>query len=173
MNVLETERLVLRPVAESDFEDLCNLNSDPDVMRYLGRGHPLTHAETRAKLDRMLAHWQEKGFGVWSVYHRHNTEYVGRCGLATTHNLGAAEVAYSFHRRFWGQGLATEACRRVLQYSFEVLLLPRVVAVARVENVASQRVMVKLGMAYRKQFEHEGFEAVLYELNNPLLVPDE
>jgi [ribosomal protein S5]-alanine N-acetyltransferase len=173
MSALETERLLLRPVEESDFEDLCELYADPDVMRYLARGHPLTRDETRERLDRMLAHWQDHGYGIWSVFHRADGEYVGRCGIVTTHALGAPEVAYTFYRRFWGRGLATEACRRVVEHGFEVLLLPRLLGVARVENVGSQRVMVKLGMASRKNFEYEGFEAVLYELNNPLLSSEE
>src|SRR5436309_12479199 len=115
MSVLETQRLVLRPVAEADFEDLCGLYGDPDVMRYLAQGHPLTREQTREWLDRMLAHWQEKGFGMWAVFDRDGVEFVGRCGLATTHNLGAPELAYKFHRHTWGHGLATEACRRVVQ----------------------------------------------------------
>jgi RimJ/RimL family protein N-acetyltransferase len=173
MTVLETERLILRPVAPSDYDDLCALYGDADVMRYLAQGVPLDRDETLVRLTRMLTHWEECGFGIWSLFQRSDGVYVGRCGLLTTHNRGAVELAYSLHRRFWGTGLATEAARRVVQYAFEDLLLPRLVAVARVRNVASQRVMIKLGMVFRETIEFEGSEAVLYELRNPLLEPVE
>jgi hypothetical protein len=120
-------------------------------MRYLARGHPLTRDEARERFDRMLAHWQEKGYGIWSVFHRPDGEYVGRCGLSTTHGLGAPELTYTFHRRFWGRGLATEGCRRVVIRPRRCCC--RAFSVAR-WRMSGRSVMVKLD-GLSKYFEHE------------------
>jgi ribosomal-protein-alanine N-acetyltransferase len=92
---------------------------------------------------------------------------VGGCGVGYFHELRDAELSYTLAKRYWGQGLATEAAVRVLRYAFEVLQLPRVVAVAQVANVASQKVMLKAGMTFQRTYHDEGKEAVLYAIENP------
>jgi ribosomal-protein-alanine N-acetyltransferase len=169
--MLQTERLVFRPFRETDLDDLAALFADPEVMRYLSRGVPLTRAETAERLERALRHWSQHGFGIWALFER--GAFVGRCGVAYLHFADQPELAYTLARRCWGKGLATEAAARALRYAFEEVGLPRVVAFARVENGASRRVLEKVGMTFRGPYEYEGHEAVAYEMVNPQRCPGE
>jgi ribosomal-protein-alanine N-acetyltransferase len=167
MNVLETEHLLLRPFREADLDDLADLYADPEVTRFIGSGHPQDRDQVQRRLERMMRHWQEHGFGMWALIHKAEDRFVGRCGVGYLHNRGDAELAYTLARRFWGQGLATEAVRRVLQYAFEVLQLPRVVGAALIENVASQKVMLRAGMVFVECIRYDHKDAYLYAIDNP------
>jgi RimJ/RimL family protein N-acetyltransferase len=167
MSLLETERLLLRPLCEADLDDLCALYADAEVMRYLGNGQTRTSEETAERLQRAVAHWLKYGFGIWTVCDKSDGRYVGRCGYGNLHDYPDMELAYSLHRFAWGKGYCTEAARAVVRHAFEVTKLARLVAVARPENIASIAVMRKLGMTFEKMIVFEGGEAVQYGLNAP------
>ena len=162
---LKTERLLFRPFRESDLDDLAALYGDPEVMLFLGDGSPRDREQTKERLDRMLGHWREHGFGIWALFAR-GGGFVGRCGVAYQHHPDA-ELAYTLARASWGRGLATEAAGAALRYAFEVVRLPRVVAFARVENVGSRRVLEKVGMSLVGEHAYGGFAAVLYAMDRP------
>jgi RimJ/RimL family protein N-acetyltransferase len=170
MTTLETNRLVLRPFLETDLDDLCTLYSDPDVMRYLNTG-VLNRDETTVRLKRMLDHWQTHGYGIWAVIHKKDDRFIGRCGIANVHDFPDCELVYTFARAYWGQGYATEAARAALDYAFIHLKLPRVIALAVVDNLASRNVMRKLGMTFERVVPFLGHEAMLHSLNNPHTSP--
>ena len=166
--MLESERLLLRPLGEGDLEDLFALHSDPEVLR-VGGGKPRTCAETAEKLQRIAAHWQQHGFGIWALLDKADGLFAGWCGIGYFHGLPDAELGYALAPRCWGRGLATEAVLRVLRHAFEVLDLPRVVGVARVCNVASQRVLLKAGLTLRQPFRYDVHDALLFAVENPRL----
>ncbi len=163
---LETERLILRPVCTNDLDDLASLYSDPEVVKYLATG-VLTKAEVKQKLDLMVEHWQKHGYGVWALIHKTDGRFIGRCGIGHFHELDAVELAYTLAKPYWGCGLACEAARAAILFGFDQLGLPRVVAYARKENIASQRVMAKIGMTYREDTQYAGKDAVVYTIENP------
>jgi ribosomal-protein-alanine N-acetyltransferase len=167
MSVLETERLVLRPFRADDLDDLCAVLGDPEVARFIGTGQPRGREEVRERLQRILDHWQEHGFGLWVLIAKEGGGFVGHCGVGYLHGRGDAELSYTLARPYWGRGLATEAVKRVLRHAFEVLRLPRVIGVARVHNVASQRVMLRAGMTFREDIRYDGKEGRLYGIENP------
>jgi RimJ/RimL family protein N-acetyltransferase len=160
MSVLETERLILRPFRENDLDELLALSHE-------GAGTPRTQEETRERLRRAVSHWEEYEIGHWALLHKEDGGFIGRCGVAYPEGPGDAELSYALVKRYWGQGLATEAVRRVLQYAFDVAGLPRVVGVALAENLASQRVMLRAGLSFRRFMQYDGKEAVLYAIENP------
>ncbi len=146
---METERLVLRPWRADDIDALADLFAEPEVWRYpLGRG--LTRAETERFLDRQVEHWETFGFGMWAAELCGEDGLVGYIGLAVPtwlkEVLPAVEVGWRLHPRCWGRGLATEGGRASLRYGFEVLELDRIISIFMPENVASGRVMTKLGL---------------------------
>jgi ribosomal-protein-alanine N-acetyltransferase len=169
MTILQTDRLLLRPLCETDLDDLCAMYADPEVMRYLGDGLPRTREQTSERLQRALAHWQKYGFGIWAVCDKRDGRCLGRCGYGNLHDHPFMELAYSLHRFAWGQGYCTEAARVAVRHAFETTKLPRLIAVARRQNSASISVMRKLGMMFEKTITFEGGEAVLYGLDNLLV----
>jgi ribosomal-protein-alanine N-acetyltransferase len=171
VDTIETERLILRPLGEADLDDLAALHADPDVTRFLSGGRPRSREEMAEKLYRAVEHWRLHGFGMFALLEKEDSRFAGHCGVGYFHGLADAELAYSLARRCWGRGLATEAVRAVLRHAFEAVGLPRVVGVAVVENVASQRVMARAGMALQGPYEFDGRQAVLYALENPVAGP--
>jgi ribosomal-protein-alanine N-acetyltransferase len=167
MTVLETERLTLRPLREGDLDELAALRADPELTRFLSGGQPRSREEMAKKLHRAVEHWRLHGFGMFAMLDGADGRFAGHCGVGYLHGLADAELAYSLARRFWNRGLASEAVRAVLRHAFEVVGLPRVVGVAVAENIPSQRVMAKAGMALQGPYEIDGRRAVLYAIENP------
>jgi ribosomal-protein-alanine N-acetyltransferase len=161
---LETARLRLRPVAGEDYADLCALFGDPAVMRYINHGVGRTVEETRAHTERMVQHWEEHGFGMWALHHKADGEFVGRCGFRFLDDTALVELGYTLHQRFWGQGLAVEAGRACLEYAFQHLEHDRIVAITLEENLASRRVMEKLGFQFEGPAHYYKTDVVLYAL---------
>ncbi len=146
---IETARLRLRPFVPEDFDDLFRLYSDPEVMRYVGKG-VRTREETEASLAKIMGHWSQLGFGLWAAHDKQSGSFVGRCGLQPLADTGEVELGYAFHREFWGRGLATEGSAAAVRFGFETLKLSRIVAIAVPHNCASRRVMEKVGMKFER-----------------------
>lgn len=147
--MVETQRLVLRPIQDDDAEDLCPLWGDPEVMRFIGDSRPRTRAEAEERLRRAVRHWQEHGFGLWALHDKATGSFVGGCGVGYFNGLADVEVGYALARPYWGSGLASEAVARVLRHAFDVLQLSRLVALVRAENVASLRSCARRGWSAR------------------------
>lgn len=160
---LETQQLYLQQFQPSDLDVLAALCAKPDVMRYVGHGIR-TREETQTGLHRMMAHWQMHGFGMWKLVEKETGAFVGRAGLIYLDRTPEIEVGYMLDRPFWGRGLATEAARASLQFGFDTLGLERIVAIARPENLTSQRVMQKLGMTYEKDAFYYNCEVVYWAI---------
>lgn len=150
MRKVQTERLILRRFTLADLDALSSVNSDPDVMRYIGDGKPQSQDQTRARLDAILSHWEQHDFGLWAVVYRRAPAVIGFCGLQFLDGTTEVEVGYRLAKAFWGMGLATEAARASLEYGFGEMCLDRIVAVTHPDNLASQRVLAKIGLRYEK-----------------------
>lgn len=162
MAILETDRLVLRPLAHGDLDWFSALRGDPDVMRYIGSQGPLTREQSVEKLDKYLKCWTENGLGMFGI--RWGDDPVGWGGLQPLENTGEIEVGYAFGKKSWGLGLATETARAVVAWGFREKRLDRIVAVASPENSASRRVMDKLGMTYEGLTFRYGNDCAYYSL---------
>lgn len=123
MQDIQTERLLLRRFSSGDLDDFARINADPDVMRYIGDGKPQTKAQTQMRLNAILDHWEQHGFGVWAAVNKASREMIGFCGLQYLDNTAEIEVGYRLAKQFWGMGLATEAAGASLRYAFHVLAL--------------------------------------------------
>jgi len=146
---VETERLVLRSWSPTDIDRLSAVFAEPDVWRHpFGRG--LSRSESERFLIRQLEHWDAHGFGSWAAEMKGGGPLIGYIGLSIPswlpQVLPAVEVGWRLHPGHWGRGLATEGGRASLRYGFEKLKLHRVISIFAPDNVASGRVMEKLGM---------------------------
>ncbi|HCF26584.1 MAG TPA: N-acetyltransferase [Cyanobacteria bacterium UBA11049] len=162
MPEIETTRLRLRHLTLADLDDLYRIYSNPEVMKYVGKG-ARTKNETQAALVLMIEHWQH-GFGMWATIHKPSGKLIGRCGLCFLDNTPEIELGYTLDKPYWNMGLATEASLAILKYGFDQVGLERIVAIARPENIASQRVMQKVCMKYEKNAYYYDSDVVYYAL---------
>jgi ribosomal-protein-alanine N-acetyltransferase len=161
---LETERLLMSPITEGDLDDVAALYADADVMRFIGLRGPLTREQTQERVAFMVDHWRKHGFGMWLLRLKDGGDFVGRCGLRYLDNSDEVELGYTLAKAHWGRGFATESSRAVVRHAFDVLKLPRLVAIADPANTASVNVMKKLGMTFERVGHFYGSECVLYAL---------
>jgi RimJ/RimL family protein N-acetyltransferase len=156
---VETDRLRIRELVESDAERLHRIYGDAETMRFVGsRGAPTADLDaTRRSLDWLMGHEALHGFGMWALDERDGEPLVGVAGLLWVEGRGPdVEAAYLLRRDRWGRGYATEALRAVLRIGREELGLERIVALAYAENDASRRVMEKAGMRADGTFDAYG-----------------
>ena len=144
MTELETQRLRLRPYRCDDIDRLAALYADPDVTAFTKLGR-LTRAQAEATLEDYLATWRGQDFGVHAALLKSSGEFAGECGLFVSERGDDLALRYAFHKRHWGQGLATEAARAVIDDAFDRLALTRLLSFVEGPNEASHRVVKKLG----------------------------
>lgn len=162
---LETKRLILRPMSETDLEALLLIFTDAKVMASFNHP-PFTRKQMTRWLQRNLDHQQQFGYGLFSVLLRETGELIGDCGLEQMEDQGAVELGYDFRSDFWNQGYATEAAIAVRDYAFYMLKLPRLISLIRVGNLASKRVAEKVGMTLAEEFTRYEIRYWKYSLNN-------
>lgn len=170
MKLLVTPRLLMRPFAESDLDDLAALYADPNVRRFFASGK-LTREETAERLRQTIADFNSTGFGMLAVIERREKRLIGRCGLKYLDGSSEIEIGYLLEAKSWGKGYATEAAKEVMRYAFGEMKLPRLVAVTDAQNHASRRVLEKLGMKHTGMGNFYGREAMKYEIANTFMKP--
>ena len=164
MHTIETARVYLRPFTFDDLDAFAVIGSDPDVMRYIGAGRPLSREETHTRLNAIIEHRNKHGFGVWAAIDKSTGTLMGYCGLQFLDNTSEVEVGYRLAKRFWGMGFASEAAKASLRYGFETLGLGRIVAVVQPGNLASQHVLEKIGLSYVKDARFYNTEVKYYAI---------
>ena len=165
--ILETKRLLLRHLVMDDLDALFALYRDDEIRHYFPEG-TLTYEETKEELEWFLnGHPFHPELGLWATIYKETGQFIGRCGLLpwTIDGCYEVEVAYLLDKKYWGQGLATEAAQALVQYGFEHLGLPRLICLIERENQASIRVATKIGMRFEKEGEDEKGPFLLYAMN--------
>jgi RimJ/RimL family protein N-acetyltransferase len=149
---LRTPRLLLRQWRPGDEVAMGQINTDPEVARYLNR--PVGAAATRAFYAMVLAHWEEHGFGFWAVQSREPENqgaflgFIGAGHPSFVPELSTrVEIGWRLARSVWGRGLATEGARAVRDHIFDALDVPELISIIHPENARSQAVARKLGMS--------------------------
>ena len=165
MIVLETQRLLLRHITPDDFSNLYRMNSDPEVKKYVGDGSVRNKEQMLMELDMLISHYTRKpGLGIWAAVLKENNEFVGASGLVYYDNTPEIEIGYRMLKENWNKGYATEASRGLLNYGFGKLKLKKIVSSAHTENLASRRVMEKIGMSFVDTRFHYGCMQAYYEI---------
>lgn len=144
--ILETERLYLREMIQSDFNSLCKILQDEETM-YAYEG-AFSDEEAQEWLDRQISRYQKWGFGLWAVVLKETDEMIGQCGLTMQpwKDREVLEIGYLLQRRYWHKGYAIEAARACREYAFETLKSEEVCSIIRDTNTASQNVAVRNDM---------------------------
>ena len=167
---MSTARLKPRPRTRDDLETCLAMDLDPEVGRFLyPHGRP-TEAERRAALERQLAgDWPPIG-GTWAVEWREAPGFLGWCGLFPLQESGLIEIGYRYLGKAWGHGVATEAAACVLDFGFQELALDPIVAVAHPDNVASHRVLEKIGLRRDGLRHYYDLDLAYFELSRAAYV---
>ncbi len=164
--ILETERLMLRPLTPDDADALFVFYRDPEMRRFFPEG-VLTYAETQQEIaDIIEYHYGPYGFGLWATIFKATGAVIGRCGLIPWKFDGVVEieVAYMIDKQYWGQGLATEAARGLVAYAVEHHITSRLIALVDPENFASQKVAEHIGMTVERDDIIDGDRTFLYAM---------
>jgi RimJ/RimL family protein N-acetyltransferase len=167
---IETARLQLRQFSLNDFDYLFRLYSDAEVMTYL---LPRTREQTQVSLNKHIQQWQQHNFGMWAVKHKETGKMIGRCGLGFLENTPEVELGYVFDKSYWNMGMGTEASQATLKFGFWQAKLDRIVAIAHPENIASVRIIQKVGMKYEKNASFYGHDVVYYAISHTQWQPDD
>lgn len=99
---LETPRLILRGFCEQDLDAYAQMCGDPEVMRYLGQGQPLSRSEAWRSMATILGHWQLRGYGLWAVEERSSGIMIGRVGCSQPEGWPGFEIGWTLRRTYWG-----------------------------------------------------------------------
>ncbi|MFE5740205.1 GNAT family N-acetyltransferase [Streptomyces celluloflavus] len=149
---LETERLVLRPFTGADVDHLTDLDSDPEVMRFLNGGRSTPRETVRARvLPRLLHHHPSIGTrGFWAAEEKSTERFLGWFEFRPLDDTGpvVVELGYRLRRTGWGSGYAAEGSRALIRKGFTDLGVQRVVANTMAVNTRSRRVMEKSGLTH-------------------------
>jgi RimJ/RimL family protein N-acetyltransferase len=153
--LLETERLILRRFTAADLDHLFALDNDPQVMRYINGGEPTPREVVESdSLPRFMQYDEEcPAYGFWAAVTKNTGSFVGwfsfRPNKDSPHEV---RLGYRLHKAAWGQGYASEGARALIHKGFTELGVQCVAATTYEENVASRRVMEKVGMSFRRAF---------------------
>ena len=167
--LLETPRLRLRLMTQSDIEDLLGIFGDPKVMASFNVA-PFEHKQMEGWIQRNLDHQEKHGYGLFSVILKSNDQLIGDCGLEHMDIDGemATELGYDFRSDYWNQGYATEAALAVRGYAFDELSLPTLISLIRTGNQASKRVSEKIGMVLIDEIVSNGINYWKFGIVNQL-----
>jgi RimJ/RimL family protein N-acetyltransferase len=154
---METERLLLRRFTVADVDHLVELDSDPEVMRFLTNGRPTPREVIeRESLPLMLSGYERlRGFGRMATFEKSSGAFLGWIGFDPPEPGRPAdevELGYRLRRAAWGRGYATEGARALILVAFDELGVRRVFAQTMAVNLASRRVMEKCGMRHVRTF---------------------
>ena len=155
---LQTERMKFRKIGDDDRLNIFDLDSDPEVMRFLTNGQPSKMSDVQTALEKTAQLFKKhKGrFGFWASIEKSTGEFMGwvhfRLGKIDPDNTSRIELGYRFKKNFWGKGYATEGARAFVDHGFNQLQVVEVFAQTMKRNIASQNVMKKIGMTFSREF---------------------
>ncbi|MCA1833612.1 MAG: GNAT family N-acetyltransferase [Actinomycetota bacterium] len=153
--MIETVRLLLRRWSPDDLDDFAAIMANDLVGKYsLSRGG-IPRERSEEILANFIKHWDDRGFGPWAAIVKETRTLIGYIGLNTPFwfpaVMPAVEVGYRLHPSAWNQGYATEGAHEALRFGFADHGLDEIIAIYEPENVASGRVMEKIGMQFRME----------------------
>lgn len=163
MDHFSTTRLTAERLNDSHLTDLVALHLDPEVSRYLGGVRSAEATKTYLAVN--IAHWDQHGFGLW-VLRTKDGAFAGRAGIRHifVDGVDEVEIAYTFKRDLWGQGLASEIATVLTSLGLTQLALPSLIGLVFVGHGASRRVLEKSNFVLEKSTTHHGEDVVIYRI---------
>lgn len=167
---IETERLILRELRLTDLDGMFELDSDPEVHKYLGNKPVKTREESQKIIENVIKQYDERGIGRWAAIEKSSGEFIGWSGLRLNSDItfntktNFYDVGYRLIKRYWGKGYASESSVVAIDYFFNTLQKSLLCGIAETENIASNRILEKVGLKFINDFKIDGVNAKWYEL---------
>lgn len=161
--LLETERLYLREFTVEDAKHFYLLNLDAAVIKYTGDASFKSIDEAKVFLQN-YTHYQKYEYGRWAAIRKKDAVFLGWCGLKYTEQKEEVDIGFRFFKKYWNKGYATEASKACIQYGLEKLEINEIVGRAMKNNIASTKVLEKIGLSYCKMFDFDGNKGVIYKI---------
>ena len=169
--ILETERLILREMLPSDAPSLFEMEINPNVHKYLWN-KPLTSIdEVYQYIEMVRNQYLENNIGRFVVVLKETNELIGWAGLKyntemLNNKVHFYDIGYRLNEKFWGKGYASEASFAWLDYGFKVMKIKIMEAAAQTDNIASNKILQKIGLKMTEQYLEDGVSWNWYELEN-------
>jgi RimJ/RimL family protein N-acetyltransferase len=164
---IRTARLSLRSFTLQDTDDLQQILEVPGVLQYFPNPEPPERDRVEKLIERQIKHWQDYGYGWWAVESLSDKQLLGWSGLQYLPETDEIEVGYLLGKPYWGFGLATESAQAGIEFGFGTLGLQEIVGIVHPENIASQRVLEKVGLRFVKEAVYFGMDCYLYKTSKP------
>lgn len=162
---IETERTIMRKLTKEDANNFYTLNLDEEVLKFTG-DKPFEDLQTAMDFLTNYDQYEKHGVGRLAVIDKATTKFVGWCGLKYNQDKDEYDIGFRFHKGYWNKGYATETSKKCLDFGFNELGIKKIVGRAMKENIGSIKVLEKIGMTFKENFEFEGREGVIYEIKN-------
>jgi len=157
---IETERLIFRDIIEDDYLGLFELDSDPEVHKYLGNNPVINIQQSKDVVKFIQNQYKKNKIGRWAIIEKSSNEFIGWGGLkyeeGLVPNFNYYDLGYRLIKKYWGKGYATENAIASLKYGFETKKLNEIFAAAHIDNFASNNVIQKVGLEKLKTFDLDG-----------------
>ncbi len=164
---ITTSRLSLRSFTFEDTDALHQILGVPGVLQYFPTPDPPEWDRVGKLIERQIKHWEDYGYGWWAIERLADKQLLGWSGLQYLPETDEIEVGFLLGKPFWGLGLATESAQAGIEYGFDSLSLQEIVGIVHPENIASQRVLEKIGLEFVREAEYFGMACYLYKSNSP------
>lgn len=167
---LETKRLILREILPTDIDGLYELDSDPEVHKYLGNNPVKDKNQIVDIINFIRQQYKDNGIGRWAIIDKKTNNFIGWTGLKlvtelTNNHQNYYELGYRLIKRYWGQGIATETALASLEFAFDKLKTDEVYAIADCKNDGSNKILQKVGLQFIETFDHNGIKHNWYKIN--------
>ena len=160
---IETERTIMRKLTIEDAFNFYNLNLDKEVLKYTG-DKPFVNLQDSIDFLKNYDQYERYGVGRLAVIDKTTGKFIGWCGLKYSQDNKEYDIGFRFQRNYWNNGFATETAKRCLDYGFNQLGIEKIVGRVMKENIGSIKVLEKIGMTFKENFDFEGREGIIYEL---------
>jgi [ribosomal protein S5]-alanine N-acetyltransferase len=163
--IIESARLILRPVSLDDLERMHAIWTEPDVRRYLWDDE-IINIETAEEVIRgSIESFENNGFGIWGVYSKERQNLIGFCGYRYIDKSSRIEIIYGLEPKFWGKGITTEAAKAILRYGFKEIKFEVIEGITNIENRASWKVLEKIGMKFERRDNSNNQDLLFYSIS--------
>jgi RimJ/RimL family protein N-acetyltransferase len=152
--VIETSRLLLRLPELADAEAFLAIHQDPEVVaaKHVTLTEPLGGVEVAVRnIDRILRHWESRGYGQWAVVHKATGQVIGCVGFYSPGGWPGIDLGWIIHRSHWGNGFATEAGRAATRWAWDGSQIDHIISLIAPDNLQSIRIATKIGQAFERE----------------------